>query len=252
MRFLGLIWRGIRDVFEQFVLMVSLSLAWWLCAMPLVLAFFGLPFVLFILAAPVAGVLLAPATVTLFSLADPRRIVNRPDLADAIAVFRSSIKRGWLIGAVTVVPLAVLVWNIMYFSGTSSFLAAFVPLWAIMVISIFILMIYMFSVAGTMESGLRNAFRGAMYVLVSRPFTGLLLSLLIMVVGFVLSVLVLPMVALGPALLAAVVNRFVLAGLGVEVVDPYAPTSERAYERAQGIEHDKTFWQRLRGSGRRT
>ena len=48
-----------------------------------------------------------------------------------------------------------------------------------MLIIVFILMIFMYSVAGTMESGLRNAFRGAMYVLVSRPFTGLLLSVLV-------------------------------------------------------------------------
>ena len=251
MRFLGLIWRGIRDVFEQFVLMVSLSLGWWICALPMVLAFLGLPFLLFILVAPVLALVLAPATVTLFSLADPRRIVNRPDLSDAVSVFRSSIRRGWLIGLATVPLLLVLVWNILYFGGTTSYLSAFVPLWLIMVVSIFILMLYMFSVAGTMESGLRNAFRGAMYVLVSRPFTGLLLSVLIMIGGIVFAVLVLPMIALGPALLAAVVNRFVLAGLGVEVVDPYAPTTERAVERAHGIEHDPSFWQRLRGSRRR-
>jgi hypothetical protein len=157
-----------------------------------------------------------------------------------------------VIGLCTVPVLVVLFWNITYFTGTGSFLAAFVPLWAIMFISVFILMIYMFAVAGTMESGLRNAFRGGMYVLVSRPFSSLFLSLLIMVVGIVLTVLVLPMVAFGPALMAAVVNRFVLAGLGVEVIDPNAPTSEREFERERGIEHDKTFIQRLRGSGRRT
>jgi len=231
-RFLKLLWRGVRDVFEQFVLMVSLSLGWWLCLITVVLA--------------------PPATVTLFALADPRRIVNRPDMADAVAVFKAAFKRGWLIALVTVPALAVLTWNIVFFSGTSSFLTAFVPLWTIMLVSLFVLSIYMFSVAGTMESGVRNAFRGAMYVLVSRPFTALLLSLLIFTIGAVMSILVLPMLALGPALLAAVVNRFVLTGLHVEVIDPYAPTVERADERQRGIEYDKTFWQRLRGNGRRT
>jgi uncharacterized membrane protein YesL len=231
-RFLKLLWRGVRDVFEQFVLMVSLSLVWWVCLVTVVLA--------------------PPATVTLFALADPRRIVNRPDMSDAVAVFKTSVKRGWLIALATLPALAVLAWNILFFSGTSSFLRAFVPLWAIMLISLFILSIYMFSVAGTMESGLRNAFRGAMYVLVSRPFTALLLSLLIIAVGAVMTVLVLPMLALGPALLAAVINRFVLTGLHVEIIDPFAPTNERTDERQRGIEYDKTFWQRLRGSSRRT
>ena len=252
MRFFGLVWRGIRDVFEQFVFMVGMSLAWWLCAVPLVLGFLTLPFFLVLVLAPLVGLLLAPATVTLFAMADPRRLVSRPDVPEAVAVFKSAVKRGWVIGLCTVPVLVVLFWNITYFTGTASFLAAFVPLWAIMFISVFILMIYMFAVAGTMESGLRNAFRGGMYVLVSRPFSSLFLSLLIMVVGVVLTVLVLPMVAFGPALMAAVVNRFVLAGLGVEVIDPNAPTSEREFERERGIEHDKTFIQRLRGSGRRT
>lgn len=231
MRFLGLVWRGIRDVFEQFTTMVLLSLAWWVCLITIVLA--------------------PPATVTLFAMADPRRIVNRPDMSDAVAVFRAAFKRSWLIALATIPALAVLTWNILFFSGTSSFLTAFVPLWTIMLIAIFILSIYMFSVAGTMESGLRNAFRGAMYVLVSRPFTGILLGLLIIAVGAVFAVLVLPMIALGPAVLAAVINRVVLAGLHVEVIDPYAPTNERQVERSQGIEHDKTFVQRLRGSGSR-
>jgi len=230
-RFLGLIWRGIRDVFEQFTMMVLLSLAWWVCLLTVVLA--------------------PPATVTLFALADPRRIVNRPDFSDAVAVFRTAFKRGWLIALATVPALAVLAWNILFFSNSSSFLAAFIPLWMIMLISIFILSIYMFSVAGTMESGLRNAFRGAMYVLVSRPFSGIVLSVAIVAVGAVFTVLVLPMIALGPAILAGVVNRFVLTGLHVEIIDPYAPTNERQVERTQGIEHDKTFWQRLRGGGSR-
>jgi uncharacterized membrane protein YesL len=251
-RFLGFIWRGIRDVFDQFVFSIGLSLAWWLCAVPVALGFLTLPLFIFLVVSPLLAALLAPATVTLFSMADPRRIVSRPDIAEAIAVFRTSIKRGWLIGICTVPVLLVLFWNVTYFAGTDSFLAAFVPLWMIMLIALFILMLYMFSVAGTMESGLRNAFRGAMYVLVSRPFTALLLSLLIILLGGVMTILVLPMLALGPALMAAVVNRFVLAGLDVEVIDPNAPTSEREVERERGVHHDKTFWERLRGSGRRT
>jgi uncharacterized membrane protein YesL len=244
-----LVWRGIRDVFEQFVFMIGLSLAWWLCAVPLVMAFLMVPFFVFLITTPVLGVLLAPATVALFAMADPRRLVSRPDMPEAIGVFKTSVKRGWLIGLCTVPVLVVLFWNITFFAGTTSFLAAFVPLWAIMLISVFVLMLYMFSVAGTMESGLRNAFRGAMYVLVSRPFTALALSVSTIVVGLFMTVLVLPMMALGPAMMAAIVNRFVLAGLNIEVVDPNAPTTEREFERERGIEHDKTFWQRLRGSG---
>lgn len=252
MRFLSLVWRGIRDVFDQLIFMAGLSLAWWICAAP---AVFG--FMLF-LSAPVllplallTTFLMPPATVTLFAMADPRRIVNRPDREEMIGVFRSSVKRGWMIGLATVPLLLILAWNIVYFQGTSSFLAAFVPLWAVLIIFVFILSIYMFSLAGTMESEVRNAFRGGMFVLVSRPFTGALLAILIIVVAVVFTLMVLPMLLIGPALLAGVVNRFVLDVLEVEVIDPNSPTVERAYEREKGINPETGIWERIKRGGRK-
>ncbi len=252
MRFPGLIWRGIRDVFEQLVFMGGLSLAWWLCAAPVFLGF--MLFITTPILLPVAllmTVLLPPATVTLFAMADPRRMVNKPDRHEIASVFRSSVKRGWMIGLATVPLLLILAWNIVYFQNSNSFLAAFVPLWAIMFIFIFILMLYMYSLAGTMESRLRNAFRGGMFVLVSRPFTAAFLSILIIAVGAIFTVMVLPMLLFGPALMAAVVNRFVLDALKIEVVDPNAPTTERAFEREKGINPELTPWDRIKRGGRK-
>jgi hypothetical protein len=247
-----LTWRGIRDVFEQFIFMVGLSLAWWLCAVPAVLG------VMLFLTAPIllpvallSVFLIPPATVTLFSMADPRRIVNKPDREEMVAVFLSSVKRGWMIGLSTVPLLLILAWNIAYFQGSNSFLAAFVPLWAILIIFLFILALYMYSLAGTMESQVRNAFRGGMYVLITRPFTGAFLSVLIIVVAVVFGLMVLPMLLIGPALLAAVVNRFVLDALQVEVIDPNSPTTERAYEREKGINPEPTVWDRIKRGGRK-
>lgn len=252
MRFLRLIWRGVRDVFEQMIFMMGLSLAWWLCLAPLVVGYFMTTLTPILL--PVAlltAFLVPPATVTLFSMADPRRIVNKPDMQEMVSVFATSVRRGWTIALATVPFLLVLAWNIAYFQGASTFLAAFVPLWFIMFVFVFILMLYMFSLAGTMESRLRNAFRGGMFVLVSRPFTGALLSILIMVVAAIFTVLVLPMLLFGPALLAAVINRFVLDALQVDVIDPNAPTSERAFEREKGINPEQTAWERIKRGGRR-
>lgn len=247
MRFISLVWRGTRDVFEQLVYMGGLSLGWWLCAAPLlggVFLFFVTPLLL-----PVTlltAFLVPPATVTLFSLADPRRMISRPDFAEARHVFTTSIKRGWTIALATVPFLLILFWNITFFIGQSSFWAAFVPLWMIMFIFLFIVAIYMFSLAGTMESRLRNAFRGGMFVLITRPFTAALLSILIMVIGAIFTGLVLPMLVIGPALLAAVINRFVFDVLEVDVIDPNKPTHERSFERERGINPDPNLWGRIK------
>lgn len=250
-RFLGLMWRGFRDVFEQMIFMAGLTIGWWLMAAPVVigvLMFLTAPLLLPLLA--VLALFVPPATVTLFSMADPRRIVSRPEFSDVRDVFLSTFKRGWMIGLATVPVLLILGWNIGYFSGSGSFLAAFVPLWVIMFIFLFILMLYMYSLAGTMESGLRNAFRGGMFVLISRPFTALFLSVLILVFGVIFTVMVIPMFLLGPSLMAAVVNRFVLDTLQVEVIDPNSPTVERAYEREKGMNPDPGIWERIKRGGR--
>lgn len=251
MRFLRLVWRGIRDVFEQFTFMAGLSLGWWICATPVFAGFMlFLSTPLLLPAVILTAFFLPPATVTLFAMSDPRRIVNKPDRHEVFSAFATSIKRGWAIGVVTVPFLIVLGWNIAFFEGSGSFLAAFVPLWAIMFLFISVLTLYMFSLAGTMESPLRNAFRGGMFVLVSRPFTAAILGILIFVIGTVFTVMVLPMLIFGPTLIAAIVNRFVLDALKVEVVDPNAPTNERAFERAKGINPEPTVWDRIKRGGR--
>ncbi len=229
--FLKLVWRGIRDLFEQFVLFCLFSMVWWLCAVLIVPA--------------------PPATVALAAMADPRRMGAAPEFADAIEVFKSSWKRSWGVALLTIPFLAMLFWNLTFFTGSTHALAPMIPLWIIMLILLFIVTLYAFSVAGTMESGVRNAFRGAMYVIVSRPFMGISLSLFLVVLIFLMTVTVLPMLLIGPALVFSIVNRFTLTILGEEIIDPSMPTSERADERARGLNPDPTFFSRFRGGSRR-
>lgn len=222
-----MVWRGIRDFFEMFMTLSLFSLLWWLSA---------------ILIVPVA-----PATVALFSMADPRRQVSTPELADGIEVFKASWKRSWGIWLVTVPFLVMLFWNLTYFSGTSSLLGAMIPLWVVLIVLLWIITLYAFSMAGTMESGVRNAFRGAMYVLLVRPGVSIGLSLFLAVLAVVMSVMVIPMVLFGPALIASIINRFTLTVLGEEIIDPSSPTTERAQERAKGINPDPGLLTRFRG-----
>ena len=230
MLFLKLFWRGVRDLFDQFMILSLFSLLWWVCA-------------ILIVPGP-------PATVTLAAMADPRRMGAAPEMSDAAEIFKSSWKRSWGIALLTVPFLAMLLWNLSYFAGSSHTLAPMIPLWIVMLILLFVLTLYTFSVAGSMESGVRNAFRGAMFVLVSRPFMSIGLSLLMVVLIFAMSITVLPMLLIGPALVASIVNRFTLTILGEEIVDPSSPTIERQDERSRGVNPDQTLLGRLRGNSR--
>jgi uncharacterized membrane protein YesL len=249
--FLKIFWRGVRDVYDQFVYFMLLSFAWFACAAPLLVGYTLMAFSpLFIPVTIFTAILVPPATLTLFALTDPRRIVDRPDMREILHIFSESFKRSWTIGGATIPFLVILLWNAAFFGGTESYMAAMVPLWIVMFIFLFILTLYMFSLGGVMESGLRNAFRGGMFVLISRPFVSMFLSIVILVLSFVFSVAILPMLTIGPPLFAAIVNRMVLTELQVPVIDPNAPTNEREWERERGLNVEPTIWDRLKRTGK--
>lgn len=230
MLFLTLFWRGIRDLFDQFMILSLFSLLWWLCAVLIVPS--------------------PPATVALAAMADPRRMGAAPEMSDAIEIFKTSWKRSWGIALLTVPFLAMLLWNLSFFAGSDHVLAPMIPMWIVLLILLFVMTMYAFSVAGTMESGVRNAFRGAMFVLVSRPFMSIALSLVMVILLFAMTITVLPMLLFGPGLVASIVNRFTLTTLGEEIIDPSSPTIEREQERARGVNPDPTILTRLRGDSR--
>jgi len=191
-----------------------------------------------------------PATVALAAMADPRRMGAAPEMSDAVEIFKSSWKRSWGIAILTVPFLAMLLWNLSFFAGSSHILTPMIPMWIILLVLLFVMTLYAFSVAGTMESGVRNTFRGAMFVLVSRPFMSIGLSLAMAVLIFAMTITVLPMLLIGPALVASIVNRFTLTTLGEEIIDPSSPTIEREQERSRGVNPDQTMLSRLRGNSR--
>ena len=124
MSLLRAILRGFKDLYDQFFAMAKFSVLWWLCVVTVVGA--------------------APATVTLFSIADPRRFVSTPELSEAVDVFRTAWKRGWGLALLTVPFLAALVWNIIYFIGSGHVLALMVPLWTTMAVILFVFIFYAF------------------------------------------------------------------------------------------------------------
>lgn len=252
MEFLKILWRGIRDVYDSFMYFILVSLAFWLCCSPMI---FGYAFLSYgILAIPiflVTAILVPPALLVLFALTDPRTIVNRIDWLDALKLMRTGFVRSWKVAIISIVPLIMIGWNITYFIGTGHTLELFVPLWIVMFVFIFVYSHFCYSLAGTHESGWRNAFRGGMFVMVKYPFRAVFLSLIMLVLGYMFTLALLPMLIIGPAFFAAIVHRFVFDALEVHVIDPDAPTSERAYEHARGINPERSLVDRVLRRGKR-
>lgn len=235
LRFAKLFLRGLKDVYDQFVLLMMVSVLWWVC-------------VLLIVPGP-------PATVALFRMADPRNQSELPELRDFFRVIGESFRTAWAVAVLTLPVIIVLLWNTLFFQGGASWFTILVPLWIVMVFIAAILMLYAFATVATMESGVRNAFRGATFLLVMRPFASGLLIVIVFVVMVLLAALVLPLILFGPAIMASVINRFALDGFNIEVIDPNRPTQERSSERSRGIGNDDglTGWiGRIRGDRRRT
>jgi hypothetical protein len=240
-----------RDLYDSFSYFILLSLAFWLCCAPILLGFgfLAMP----ILYWPVfllSTILVPPALTTLFALSDPREAVSRKEWSAVPAYFASVFVRSWKVALGTIVPLVMIAWNISYFAGSGHLLEFLIPLWAVMCIFMFLLTLYCFSLAGTHESGLRNAFRGAMFTLVKYPFRGIGMALFLLVIGYMGALALLPMLLIGPPFVATIVNRFVFDALEVHVIDPEAPTDERALERERGINMERGLIDRVMRRGK--
>lgn len=220
MRTLRLIGRGTSDTFEHLLPFAVLSLAWWV----------GL---ILIVPAPVA-------TVALAALTDPRRSIDRPEGRDVLAALRDNIRRGWGVALLTLPVVAVLIANLASYGGGASRWAILVPLWTILLFVAIAVALGAFAVAGLIGGTAPNAAKIAVMVALRRPFRtlGIVVGLgLLVALG---SALVVPLVMIVPALVAAIVNRFVLDTLEIPIPDPLAPTPEREAEelrRASASRH---------------
>ncbi len=214
METLRLLWRSAADTLEHLVPFVLATLAWWLC-------------LLLILPAPAA-------TVALTALTDPRRGTERPSWREALALARGGFRRGWGVALLTVPVVAVLLANLAYYGARASRWGVLIPLWSLLLLLAVAVALQAFAVAGLTAVGPATAVKRAALLTLLRPGRSLLLvgfGLLAVAVG---GALVVPLVMIVPALVAAASDRFVLAGLGLTVPDPLAPTDERRVEQDRG------------------
>ena len=214
MRTLRLIGRGLADTLEHLLPFTLLTLAWWASQ-------------LLVVPGPAA-------TVALFAMTDPRRAVDRPEWREAVAAVRVNLRRGWGLALLTLPVLAVLFANLDYYGRGGSRWAILVPLWTVLLLLAIAVALYAFAVAGLTDAGIKLALKRGAILAGIAPFRALAVTVIFWLLISIGGVLVVPLVMFMPAAIAAIVNRVVLYGLGLPVVDPLAPTEEReAEERAR-------------------
>jgi uncharacterized membrane protein YesL len=213
MRTLRLIGRGLTDTLESLLPFVLLTLAWWVC-------------LCLVIPAPAA-------TVTLAAMADPRRAVDRTDWREALGAVRRNLWRGWGVVLPPLPFVVVLLANLSFYSGRADRGDVLVPLWTVLLVFALAVVLYAFAVAGLTDVTAWSATKRAGLLIARRPGQALVVAVVVLFVIAVGAVLVVPLVMFVPALTAAVVNRVVLDGLGLPVLDPLAPTAERLVEEQQ-------------------
>ena len=213
MRTLRLIGQGLTDTLESLLPFVLLTLAWWVC-------------LCLVIPAPAA-------TMTLAAMADPRRAVDRPDWREVLGAVRRNLWRGWGVVLPLLPFVVVLLANLSFYGGRTDHWDVLAPLWTVLLLFALAVALYAFAVAGLTDATAWSAAKRAGLLIARRPGQALVVSVVVLFVITAGALLVVPLVMFVPALTAAVVNRVVLDGLGLPVLDPLAPTAERLVEEQQ-------------------
>lgn len=207
---LRLIGRGLSDSLEHLLLFAVLTFAWWAAVL---------------LVVPGPG-----ATVALFAMTDPRRAIDPPEWREGVEVGWRNLRRGWALALLTLPLPAVLLWNLGFYAADTGRLGWLVPAWVLM-LGLFLAMgAYAFSVSALTDAPVREALKVGAILVATRPGRAVVIAAICWLLIALGTLLVVPLVMLVPAMVAAIVNRVVAAGLGLTVVDPLAPTAERVHE----------------------
>ena len=215
MRTLRLIGWGLTDTLESLLPFTLLTLAWWVC-------------LFLVIPAPAA-------TLALVAFADPRRAVDRPDWREALGVARRNLWRGWGVVLPSLPFVAVLLANLSFYGGGTDRWGGLVPLWTLLLLFALAGVLYAFAVAGLTDATAWSATKRASLLVVRRPGQALVVAVGVLFVIAIGAVLVVPLVMFVPALTVAVINRVVLDGLELPVLDPLAPTNERLVEEQRQV-----------------
>lgn len=239
MRGFSIIWRAIRDTFDQILTYMLGSILWWVAVFVPFIVFAGLGSALPTVvgeAVLILGIIIgaSPATTLLSRWVDPRLVVDRPSWRDLGPWFRQYARTSWIVGAFVFTALGILLLNLAFYAQSGSVFTILVPLWLFLIVIGVIVAFTALALVSLTDATPRQAFRRAGYVIASAPIQSLLLAGWILVTILLGVALIVPLILLTPPLIMAATNRLILNQLQIAIPDPNAPTDERVVERTTG------------------
>jgi uncharacterized membrane protein YesL len=216
-----IVFRGLSDTLENLLPFVVCSLCWWLCCVTIVLG--------------------PGAVIALFAAADPR-ITSSFDLPGPrafVAQAARNARRGWKLALVTVPIVAVLAYNLWFYGTTRSTLSVLAPAWIVLLLIASLAATSAFSIVALFDQATLPALKAAAILTGARLWHALIVGLLLYGLIALGSLLVVPIVMFLPATIAATINRLILDGLKIPIVDPLTPTDERRIEELAAKERKR-------------
>ncbi len=239
MRGFNILWRAIRDTFDQILAFMLGSLIWWVVVFVPFVVFAGIGGALPSLvgeAVLILGIVIGagPGIALLAKWTDPRLVIDRPSWRDLGPWARQYAVPAWIVAAFVFTALGVLLLNLAFYAQSGSLFTVLVPLWGFLIVIGVIVALTSLSILTLTDATPRQAFRRAGYVIASAPIQSLLLAAWVVVTTLIGLALIVPLVLLTPPLIMAATNRLVLNQLDIAIPDPNAPTDERVVERTTG------------------
>lgn len=201
------IWAALRDVFDEFILLLGCNLIWCLLSVPLLWVTYVLltagatiPAVIaMLLGALPAGPATAALAYVAFRVSDGRAT----RFGEFFGAMRTYARRGWLLMGIWVVGLLIIVIDIGFYLSVGNLVGAIIlGLWLYLLVIWLAALIYIFPLMALQdEFSLRGVARSAGLMVIGRPiFT--LVNLVLMLAVLVLSLMtIVPLLAITPALL---------------------------------------------------
>jgi uncharacterized membrane protein YesL len=184
------LWASLRDVFDEFMLLMGCNLIWCLLSLPL----FWVSYVFFQTGANIPGAVAAmagvlpagPATAAMAYVANRVSEGRATKVAEYFGAMRSYARQGWIILGIWMVGLLVIVFDIGFYSGMGNMFGALIlGLWLYLLVTWLALLIYLFPLMAMQEEfDLRAIARSSALMVVGRPiYTVITLALMLFILG---------------------------------------------------------------------